>query len=115
MRQLFLPTQPPRRRPLSWQSSADTCAGAGGEPKIRVYIKRQVAGSARGEKLARSYVIGEATLRAVPPGSSPGGCVPANEVAVDYEGELSISPKVTVGGFNIGRLSVLVRLSFCSR
>ncbi|KAI0027746.1 hypothetical protein K488DRAFT_60564 [Vararia minispora EC-137] len=103
MREFFHPTLPVQKvhRSRSSHNPSDS------DPSIRVYIKRQTTGMSRGEKLSRSYVIAEGVLCPIPPGSSPGGHAPSEELAVDYEGKLVISAEVTVGSFNIGRLSVL--------
>lgn len=89
-------------RRMHTASSADPA-----EPTLRVFIRRQVVVTARGQRLARSYVIGEGALREVPPGAAPvhigveDGCE-----AVDYEGEICCGPDVTVGGFSTARLTV---------
>ncbi|VDB95739.1 unnamed protein product [Peniophora sp. CBMAI 1063] len=95
-------------RRMHTASSADRA-----EPTLRVFIRRQVVVNARGQRVARSYIIGEGVLREVPPGAAPVN-VAAEEgcEAVDYEGEVRCAPEVTVGGFSTARLTVSDFLMF---
>jgi hypothetical protein len=77
------------------------------EPPIRVYIKRQVVAQQRGVTLARSYEIAEGRLERLP--SSLSQAETEMETA-EYEGELRCNRAVTVGGFDVGRLRVSVRV-----
>ncbi|KZV73664.1 hypothetical protein PENSPDRAFT_268651 [Peniophora sp. CONT] len=69
---------------------------------IEIRVKRQVSIVAGGVSATRSYMIGKGTLRDVPPVYEPN----QEEATVDYEGEIQIEPTVTVGGFDVGKLSI---------
>ncbi|KAI0027743.1 hypothetical protein K488DRAFT_60548 [Vararia minispora EC-137] len=71
-------------------------------PNIRVYIKRQVVANERGVSLARSYDIGEGTLRSSPPEIREDTW--AGEAVIEYEGEVRCEQTITVGGFDMGKL-----------
>lgn len=87
--------------------TASSTKSESSEPTLRVFIRRQVVVTARGQRLARSYIIGEGTLRPVPPGSTPVRVgVAEGDEAVDYEGEVRCAPDVTVGGFAAAGLMV---------
>jgi hypothetical protein len=77
-------------------------------PQIRVYIKRHLVVTVNGQRITRTYNIAEGELRPIPPGSGVLGEPVSEDEAVDYEGEIKCDPSVTVGGFNVGRLGVLV-------
>ena len=76
-------------------------------PEITITIRRQVIVRINGFDLARSYTIGTSLIRPVPPGYSPPG-MDIDLLTVDYEGEIQLSPDLTVGGFDIGVLRVSV-------
>ena len=71
---------------------------------IEVHIKRQVSIAVGSVGASRSYTIGKGSLRDVPPVYEPEG----EETTVDYEGEIQIHPTVSVGGFDMGKLSIAV-------
>ncbi|KZV73663.1 hypothetical protein PENSPDRAFT_749899 [Peniophora sp. CONT] len=69
---------------------------------INVQVERQVSVEAGRVSTSRSYIIGKGTLRDVPPAYQHG----QEECTVDYEGEIQIDPTVSVGGFDIVKLSI---------
>lgn len=69
-------------------------------------MKRQVSIAIGGVSACRSYVIGKGTIRDIPPVYQPDG----GNTMVDYEGEIEIEPTVAVGGFDVGKLSIAVRV-----
>ena len=80
-----------------------------GAPRVVVSVQRQLTLLTGEEEISQSYTIGTASLRSVPPGYAPRGMGP-DMFTVDYEGEIKMSPQVTVGGFNVGKFRVSVRL-----
>lgn len=78
-------------------------------PHITVSIQRQiVVNDGTGARIARSYTIGNGSLRSVPPGYTPPDVSEVDEVTVDYEGEIRFIPDLSVGSFDMGILRVLV-------
>ncbi|KAJ7268850.1 hypothetical protein B0H12DRAFT_1009679 [Mycena haematopus] len=85
--------RPPRRREFS--------------AIIRVFLARQIYLQINGRQSWRTITIGEGTLRPIPPLESlDPEAAEANEVAVDWEGEVRCKNDVTCGSFSINRLVV---------
>ncbi|KAI0064151.1 hypothetical protein BV25DRAFT_1823719 [Artomyces pyxidatus] len=80
------------------------------KPVVRVFLLREVSAVIRGQHSCRTAVLGEGTLRSLPPGdastSSPlrppvDGCG-----TLDYEGEVKCTSDVEVASFTVGRFVV---------
>jgi hypothetical protein len=78
------------------------------KPFIRVFLLRQIIVSVYGQKAWRNCVIGEGTLRQLPPlpsniFSEIKGCETLN-----WEGEVRCAESIRTGGFNVGILTIKV-------
>ncbi|KAI0040044.1 hypothetical protein FA95DRAFT_1503395 [Auriscalpium vulgare] len=102
----FLYTTVPSSPKLKQLRSLDFSA----RPSVRVYLLRQVNATVREEQSTWSTIIGEGTLRFIPPAdatsSSPlrppsDGCE-----TLDWEGEVKANPDVKAGTFKVGKFSV---------
>lgn len=80
------------------------------QPTVRIYISRQITAADHGYSLQRSFKIGEATLRSLPPDADLADRPYDGSASLEYEGELRCAENVTVGSFAMGQLSVKVGL-----
>jgi len=82
------------KRPRKRQSSAI----------IRVFLARQVFVEINGRQSWRNIPVGEGKLRPIPPVASD-NC-DADEISVDWEGEVRCKDDVSCGSFNVAHLVV---------
>ena len=73
---------------------------------IRVFLMRRTVVTVRGQCAWRDSVIGEGTLRQLPP--YPSQCKSQNIRIIDWEGEVRCGADVKTGGFNAGHLLLQV-------
>lgn len=78
------------------------------QPIVRIYISRQITAVARGFSIQRSFTIGQATLRSLPPDAELADHPYDGFASLEYEGELRCAENETVGSFAMGQLSVKV-------
>ena len=81
---------------------------------MRVYLQRQVTIVLKGHQFSRKFIIGEGTLRSLPPSASPPSILHPQPLGdglstLDYEGEVRPNLGITVGQFGMSRLQVRVR------
>lgn len=99
VRELFVPTVPPKLRK---KEKTETFP----PPTIRVFVKRQVACSLQSITLSHSFDIGEGALRMGSPGyTSPG------DARVLYEGEIQCPDYVKYAAFATNKIIVTVSLA----
>ncbi|VDB91838.1 unnamed protein product [Peniophora sp. CBMAI 1063] len=94
MRELFVPTVPPKLRKKEKSDNFPP-------PTIRVFIKRQIVCSLQSITLAHSFEIGEGTLRMGTPGQANSG-----EARVLYEGEIQCPDYVRYAAFATNKITV---------
>ncbi|KZV73655.1 hypothetical protein PENSPDRAFT_602475 [Peniophora sp. CONT] len=94
MRELFVPTVPPKLRKKEKSEHFPP-------PTIRISVKRQVVCSLQSITLAHSFIIGEGSLRMGTPGyANPG------EARVLYEGEIECPDSVKYAAFATNKITV---------
>jgi len=72
---------------------------------IHVHILRQTCVEVNGEKAWRNSIIGDGTVRGIPPPFSNITSA-SRDGSLDWEGEIQISKSVHIGGFNAGNLAI---------
>ena len=74
---------------------------------VRVYLLRHVSIDIRGYKSSRNTIIAEAQLREIPPTTD--SCYESPDIVhLDWEGELSCSEDIIVGGFTTSNIVMKV-------
>ncbi|THH16239.1 hypothetical protein EW146_g4359 [Bondarzewia mesenterica] len=80
------------------------------QPVVRVFILRQIEAVVGAHHAFHTHVLGEGTLRAIPPGISVGvtqsGQAEDGYETLNWEGEVKCRKDVLNGGFSLGRLIV---------
>lgn len=72
-----------------------------------MFLLRQVSVTVYGQKAWRDSVIGEGTLKRLPPLA----CQPRGYEVLDWDGEVRCADYVKAGGFNVGDLMIRVSVS----
>jgi hypothetical protein len=92
--------------------SRDHCLPAKDKHFIRVFLLRQIIVSIFGQRAWRTCVIGEGSLRSLPPFPSDLDPQSEDRQTVDWDGEVRCDEGVQAGGFNVGNLTVKVSRTF---
>ena len=81
------------------------------KPLLRVYLLRQISVAMKGENSWKNTVIGEGTIKPMPPESTSccSSTDPCQEGHIDWDGEVLCGNDITVGGFNVVNIQVKVR------
>lgn len=102
-----LTTPPPTRSKIDYRYHLPQTQPADQDASfIRVFLMRQIIVTVRGQRAWRDSVIGEGTLRQLPPYPSQSKS-PKNRT-IDWEGEVRCNDDVKAGGFNVGNLLLKV-------
>jgi hypothetical protein len=94
-------------------SSASSDPPAAQEPTVKVFLEREVLANLPPLNGRKTLIMGEATVRSVPP--PPNATVEVNELSMNWEGEVKAKPDaLTFGSFRTACLSVTVsRFLYC--
>jgi hypothetical protein len=86
-------------------SSAPSDSPAAQEPTVKVLLEREVLANLPPLNGRKTLIIGEATVRSVPP--PPNSIIEVDELSMNWEGEVKAKPEaLTFGSFRTACLSV---------